>query len=112
MDGGQEVAKAEGQAGETLRLKIANPKLWSPDSPFLYDLRVGLDGGDEVASYFGMRKIEVKKDEAGVNRLFLNNQVLFQIGPLDQGWWPDGLYTAATDEALAVRCRDDTQAGL
>jgi len=100
MDGGREVAKTEGQSGETLRLKIDNARLWSPDSPFLYDLRVGLDGGDEVASYFGMRKIEVKKDEAGVNRLFLNNQVLFQIGPLDQGWWPDGLYTAATDEAL------------
>jgi hypothetical protein len=99
-DGDQEVAKAEGQAGETLRLKIDNARLWAPDSPFLYDLRVGLDGGDEVAGYFGMRKIEVKKDEAGVNRLFLNNQVLFQIGPLDQGWWPDGLYTAATDEAL------------
>ncbi|HPM81276.1 MAG TPA: glycoside hydrolase family 2 TIM barrel-domain containing protein [Candidatus Anammoximicrobium sp.] len=100
LDGSQEVAKAEGKAGETLRLKIDNPKLWSPDSPFLYDLRVGLDGGDQVASYFGMRKIEVNKDEAGVNRLFLNNQVLFQIGPLDQGWWPDGLYTAATDESL------------
>jgi hypothetical protein len=100
LDGSQEVAKAQGKVGETLRLKVDNAKLWSPDSPFLYDLRVGIADGDEVASYFGMRKIEVKKDEAGVNRLFLNNKVLFQIGPLDQGWWPDGLYTAATDEAL------------
>jgi len=99
-DGGREVARAEGQTGQTLKLNIDRPKLWSPDAPFLYDLRVGLDGGDEVSSYFGMRKIEVKKDEAGVNRLFLNNQALFQIGPLDQGWWPDGLYTAATDDAL------------
>lgn len=100
LDGGQEVAKAEGPSGQVLRLKIDNAKLWSPETPFLYDLRVGLEGGDEVASYFGMRKIEVKKDVAGINRLFLNNQVLFQIGPLDQGWWPDGLYTAATDDAL------------
>ena len=86
-------------------------KLWSPDSPYLYDLRIALHerqeasslGGekiDEVTSYFGMRKIEVKKDESGINRLFLNNDPLFQFGPLDQGWWPDGLYTAPSDEAL------------
>jgi hypothetical protein len=100
VDGERQVATVTGPSGQTLRLKIAEPKLWSPDSPFLYDLGVQLAGGDEVASYFGLRKIEVKKDEAGVNRLLLNNRVLFQIGPLDQGWWPDGLYTAATDEAL------------
>ncbi|MBL7152410.1 MAG: hypothetical protein ISS79_01740 [Phycisphaerae bacterium] len=86
-------------------------RLWSPDSPYLYDLKIALHkrkdrsslGGemiDEVTSYCGMRKIEMKKDESGINRLFLNNEVLFQYGPLDQGWWPDGLYTAATDEAL------------
>ena len=73
---------------------------WSPDTPVLYDLEIALKGGDAVKSYFGMRKIEVRKDAAGVNRLFLNNQPVFQIGPLDQGWWPDGLYTAPTDEAL------------
>jgi hypothetical protein len=100
LDGGREVASAKGTAGETVVLKIADTKLWSPESPFLYDLRVGIEGGDEVASYCGMRKIEMKKDDAGVNRLFLNDGLLFQIGPLDQGWWPDGLYTAATDEAL------------
>ncbi|MBC8871082.1 MAG: beta galactosidase jelly roll domain-containing protein [Planctomycetes bacterium] len=100
FDGEQPIASAEGKTGKTLALAIESPKLWSPDSPFLYDLRVGVQDGDEVASYFGMRKIEVKKDEAGVNRLFLNNEALFQIGPLDQGWWPDGLYTAATDDAL------------
>ncbi len=53
-----------------------------------------------MTSYFGMRKIEVRKDAAGVERIFLNNSPLFMIGPLDQGWWPDGLYTAPTDEAL------------
>ena len=70
----------------------------------LYDLRVELLDGDKVVdrvdSYFGMRKIEVGKDAKGINRLWLNNKVLFQFGPLDQGWWPDGLYTAPTDEAL------------
>ncbi|MHC4461701.1 MAG: glycoside hydrolase family 2 protein [Planctomycetota bacterium] len=92
----------------TLGIKIPEPKLWSPDSPALYDLKVKLikklknrhKTYDEVGSYFGMRKIEIKKDEAGINRLLLNNKVLFQYGPLDQGWWPDGLYTAPTDEAL------------
>jgi hypothetical protein len=82
---------------------IALPKeslvLWSPDRPALYDVEVTCDA-DRVTSYFAMRKIEVKKDGDGFNRLFLNNKPLFQYGPLDQGWWPDGLYTAPTDEAL------------
>jgi Glycosyl hydrolases family 2, sugar binding domain/Glycosyl hydrolases family 2, TIM barrel domain/Glycosyl hydrolases family 2 len=79
-------------------------KLWSPESPFLYDLKVSLleDAKvlDTVESYFGMRKIAVVKDEKGVPRIQLNNKTIFQVGPLDQGWWPDGLYTAPTDEAL------------
>ncbi|MHC4167626.1 MAG: glycoside hydrolase family 2 protein [Planctomycetota bacterium] len=83
---------------------IPDAKLWTPDSPFLYDLEITLlESGkvvDQVSSYFGMRKIEVKKDEGGINRLFLNNEPLFQFGPLDQGWWPDGLYAAPSDEAL------------
>lgn len=87
-----------------ISLAVADAKLWSPDAPFLYGLKVTVAQGgkvvDRVSSYFGMRKIEVRKDEAGVNRLFLNNEALFQYGPLDQGWWPDGLYTAPTDEAL------------
>jgi len=86
------------------RVRIENAKLWAPDSPFLYGVQITLllDGKevDQVKSYFGMRKIGVGKDEAGINRLFLNNEPLFQYGPLDQGWWPDGLYTAPTDEAL------------
>ncbi len=88
-----------------LAFSIENPRLWSPDDPFLYDLSVQLITSgdtrvDAVDSYFGMRKIEMRKDDKGINRLFLNNEALFQYGPLDQGWWPDGLYTAPTDEAL------------
>jgi hypothetical protein len=84
----------------------AAPTLWSPESPFLYDLRVALVGDDpnkhldDVQSYFGMRKISLGKDDQGITRLFLNNKPYFMVGPLDQGFWPDGLYTAPTDEAL------------
>ncbi len=96
---GNDVADARGKVGESIEIKVPDAKLWSSDSPFLYDLEVTM-GGDTVKSYFGMRKIEVKKDRSGVNRLFLNGRPLFHLGPLDQGWWPDGLYTAPTDEAL------------
>ena len=79
-------------------------KLWSPDSPSLYNLKVTLyqhgKAVDEVNSYAAMRKFSTQRDALGVVRLQLNNQDLFQFGPLDQGWWPDGLYTAPTDEAL------------
>ena len=100
---GQQVARAEGAAEETIDIALERPRLWSPDDPFLYDLRVELQDGsntvDRVDSYFGMRKIEVRPDDGGA-RLLLNGRELFQIGPLDQGFWPDGLYTAPTDEAL------------
>ena len=75
-------------------------RAWSPDSPTLYDLDVKLQDGDRVKSYFGMRKVEVRKDAAGFDRIFLNSQPQFLIGPLDQGWWPDGLYTAPTEPRL------------
>jgi hypothetical protein len=103
-EGKKVVATATGTVGGALALSIARAKLWSPDSPFLYDLQVTLlrEGRvvDEVRSYFGMRKIALGRDKDGYNRLLLNNQPLFHFGPLDQGWWPDGLYTAPTDEAL------------
>ena len=77
-----------------------NLKKWSPDSPFLYDLKITLPSGDGVVSYFGMRKIEMKKD-GEFQRIFLNNQELkFQLGPLDQGYWPDGILTPPTEKAL------------
>ncbi len=104
LEAGEVVAEKTGSLDELLTLVIPNAKLWSPDEPFLYDLKVTLLQDDkvidEVSSYFGMRKIKVEPDETGVMRLFLNNEVLFQFGLLDQGFWPDGLYTAPTDEAL------------
>jgi beta-galactosidase/beta-glucuronidase len=87
-----------------ITLDIPDAKLWSPDSPHLYglELQVVQDGQvvDEVGSYFGMRKISLGKDENGITRIMFNNEFLFQYGFLDQGYWPDGLYTAPTDEAL------------
>lgn len=104
IDSGTIIATTKAAIGEELKIPIDNPKLWSPESPFLYDLSISLicDGKmtDKVGSYFGMRKIEMKKDDYGVVRMQLNNEDYFQFGPLDQGWWPDGLYTAPTDEAL------------
>jgi len=98
-DGTRTVSDASSPAGAPVVLRVPQAKLWSPDSPFLYDLRVTL-GDDEVQSYAGIRTIAIARDSAGVNRLALNGKPLFEYGLLDQGWWPDGLYTAPTDEAL------------
>ncbi|MDQ6887999.1 MAG: hypothetical protein M3068_11990 [Gemmatimonadota bacterium] len=100
LDGRRPVAETSARADQPVALHIPNPKLWSPSSPFLYGLRVRLSTGDAVESYVGMRKISLGKDSAGVLRLLLNNRPLFQLGWLDQGYWPDGLYTAPTDAAL------------
>ncbi len=90
--------------GNTLTLKIEKPILWSPATPHLYDLTVQLINKnnvlDEVESYFGMRKIALGRDKNGITRIMLNNEFVFQYGFLDQGWWPDGLYTAPTEEAM------------
>ncbi|MGC4037080.1 MAG: glycoside hydrolase family 2 TIM barrel-domain containing protein [Chitinophagaceae bacterium] len=102
-DGDKQIALANADAG-TITLAIPDAKLWSPQSPFLYDLKLTVTRKgktvDEVGSYFGMRKSSMAKDNKGIQRMMLNNEFLFQYGPLDQGWWPDGLYTAPTDEAL------------
>lgn len=104
-DGTSMITEKENGYGTDAVLRIENPKLWSPENPFLYDLRIAVIRKgkiiDEVKSYFGMRKISLKPDDKGVLRMLLNNSFVFQYGPLDQGWWPDGLYTAPTDEALA-----------
>ena len=104
FEGSRMAAETEDDAGSRIKLRIKNVKLWSPDKPFLYNMEVMLLKGrktiDRVKSYFGMRKISLDKDKNGVLRLFLNNKELFQFGPLDQGFWPDGIYTAPTDEAM------------
>lgn len=97
---GRDIAEATTKVGEPVVIKIPEPRLWSPSDPFLYDLVATTAGGDRVESYFGLRDIAVMQDDAGLNRLALNGKPLFQYGVLDQGWWPDGLYTAPTDEAL------------
>ena len=97
---GKKVGSVSGQTGTEAVLPLQSIEPWSPDSPVLYDLDISLKSGDSVKSYFGMRKIEMAKDGNGLNRLVLNGKPVFQIGPLDQGWWPDGLYTPPTDAAI------------
>ncbi|MEV4313106.1 AbfB domain-containing protein [Actinocrispum sp. NPDC049592] len=100
LAGGTVVGSATGNTGASIRIPVPNPHLWSPDDPFLYDLRVTMtNGGDVVTGYFGMRSI-TKGISGGVLRPLLNGKFVFQLGTLDQGFWPDGIYTAPTDEAL------------
>lgn len=102
--GSRKVAEGSQNLETVLTLTLPEIRPWSPDSPHLYDLKISLlrkgKRIDEVQSYFGMRKISMEKDSKGILRMKLNNEFAFQFGPLDQGWWPDGLYTAPTDEAL------------
>lgn len=105
MDGTRTVAVSKSINNQAVEVSMpADVKLWSPSNPFLYDLEVTVYDGakefDKVKSYAAMRKYSSKRDANGIVRLQLNNKDLFQFGPLDQGWWPDGLYTAPSDEAL------------
>ena len=110
------VATFTGLPNAELDISIPNAKLWSPDSPFLYDLEVSLLSGDEpldtVDSYFGMRKIEYRPDADGYQRLYLNDEPIFMYGTLDQGYWPDGIYTAPTDEALMYDIQKHKELGF
>ncbi|MDT5032340.1 MAG: hypothetical protein QOC94_2511 [Actinoplanes sp.] len=102
LSGGQVVGTASGGVGSSFRIPVPNARLWSPDDPFLYDLNVtltGSGGGDSVGGYFGMRSLG-KAKFGGALRPTLNGKFVFQMGTLDQGFWPDGLYRAPTDEAL------------
>jgi hypothetical protein len=122
VDVGNGVASIGAQTGHWYRLKIPKPHLWTPDDPYLYPVTVQLtrdhpgykmrEAGETVSSYFAMRKISVGKDEQGVPRLLLNNKPLFQLGPLDQGWWPDGLLTPPSDEAMAYDLKVIKQLGM
>ena len=103
-EGSVAVGSAKGKANSPIPVKLTSPKAWSPDSPFLYEVSIKLlDGNkliDEVYSYAAYRDIKMGKTQDGFQRMLLNGKPLFHYGPLDQGWWPDGLYTAPTDEAL------------
>ncbi len=99
--------KVVAQPGKQVSVRIPEPRLWTPDDPHLYDVDVQLAGpgavgakADRVSSYFGMRKVSLGKTPDGILRILLNNRFVFQYGPLDQGFWPDGLYTAPNEEAL------------
>ena len=118
FDGPTKIGEARGWAAEELVVKIPGAKLWSPETPFLYDLKITSSGQrkspqvDSVTSYFGMRKIALGKDNKGVTRMMLNGKPVFQVGPLDQGFWPDGIYTAPTDEALRFDIAETKRLGF
>lgn len=117
FDGQTLVAAGKSINGEPVQISMpADMKLWSPDTPFLYGLEVSLSQKgrltDHVESYAAMRKFSSGRDSYGIVRLHLNNEPLFQFGPLDQGWWPDGLYTAPSDEALAYDIRKTKDLGF
>lgn len=104
-DGTDLVSRASSVNGQPVMAKMpVHAKLWSPDQPFLYSVIIKLYNGnkliDRLDSYAAMRKISTQRDRNGIVRIQLNNKDQFMLGPLDQGWWPDGLYTAPTDDAL------------
>lgn len=100
-DGNTLIQKSTVKSNEEIDLSLGpNFKTWSPEDPFLYDVNIRTPSGDLVKSYFGMRKIEIRR-EGDFQRVFLNNKKLeFQVGLLDQGYWPDGLLTPPTEEAM------------
>lgn len=113
---GKTLAERSSMAGQPVHLAVEHPRLWSPDDPYLYDLTVTLlrDGRviDRAESYAALREIATGRDANGIERMTLNGRPLFHFGPLDQGWWPDGLYTAPTDEALLYDIRFTKQLGF
>ncbi|MBQ8853765.1 MAG: beta-galactosidase [Alistipes sp.] len=103
-DGDKVVCTTKVVCGARATLTIKDAKLWSPNAPHLYDLNIILEQGgkvvDSAKSYAALRKFSTERDNMGHLRMTLNGEPIFMYGPLDQGWWPDGLYTAPTDEAL------------
>lgn len=114
---GQKVAEGKALGGQPVEVTMPEAMfLWTPDLPFLYDMKVTVlrDGKavDAVGSYFAMRSFGTQRDSSGIVRLTLNGKPIFHFGPLDQGWWPDGLYTAPTDEALAFDVEKTKELGF
>lgn len=101
----------EGRAGEDIRVPVSDMHSWSPEDPFLYDIEIQA-GEDLVRSYAAMRKVSVEKDARGIPRIFLNNRPYFQRGVLDQGYWPEGLYTPPCDEAMVCDIRRMKELGF
>lgn len=93
------IFRTQGTANQLFTFRLPSPRSWSPQAPNLYHFQVEV-GRDVVQSYLGFRTIEKRKDVNGVFRPFLNGNFVFQFGTLDQGFWPDGLYTAPTFEAM------------
>ena len=101
LDGGKCVASAKFLPGKQCNIEMPKDfQLWSPESPKLYDVKISF-ADDSVDGYFAMRKFEKRKDAKGILRFFLNNKPYYVIGTLDQGWWPDGLLTPPSEEAMA-----------
>ena len=114
---GERVASGKALGGQPVEVNMPQGfRTWTPDRPNLYDLKVTVFRKgkivDEVGSYFAMRCFGTKRDESGIVRLTLNGKPIFHFGPLDQGWWPDGLYTAPTDEALAYDIQKAKELGF
>ena len=101
---GKTIATASGNVNNEITLQIKDPVLWSPDKPYLYDITIELKKNnkivDKVKSYTGIRKISIGKTPDGFTRMLLNNEFVYQNGPLDQGFWPDGIYTPPTEKAM------------
>ncbi len=99
------INRTSGEPNAQITIPVAKPHVWTPNDPYLYGLRIfltqnGKPALDTIGSYFAMRKISLGKDTQGRTCVFLNNKYIFQVGALDQGYWPDGIYTAPTDDAL------------
>lgn len=113
-DGKKEVGRATGTGGKAFDVPVPSPRLWSPDDPHLYTLKVTVGKGrsaDTVASYFGMREISVENVD-GQQRMVLNGKPVFSMATLDQGFWPEGLHTPPTDEALAYDLKAHKKMGF
>ncbi len=108
---GLECARASGRPGRAIRLDVRDVREWSPEDPFLYELEIRI-GDDRVRSYVGMRSVGLERDATGLPRLALNGKPYFHAGVLDQGYWPDGLLTAPSDEALIHDIRSMKELGF